>query len=101
MSYLTRPLAMRQMQVRQVPFLQELGSAIPDCLAASSSDTASVASNCHPFGSITMEKRRVVTHMNLLSSRQRMSRLIAHSNCWGEEALRPVQDQATGHSEWL
>jgi hypothetical protein len=44
------------MQVRQVPFLQELGKRMPASCAEASNDSASDASNLQPCGSITIEK---------------------------------------------
>jgi len=44
------------MQVRHIPFLQELGKRMPASCAEASSDSASGASNLQPCGSITTEK---------------------------------------------
>ena len=63
------------MQVRQVPFLQELGNTMSDSRAASSKDIESAASKVHPCGWMTAEKRSG----NFISSIKRISSLLLQS----------------------
>jgi hypothetical protein len=49
--YVTRPLIMRHMHSRHVPFLHELGKTICASLADSSKGLESSASNLNPSGS--------------------------------------------------
>jgi hypothetical protein len=67
--YFTRPLTMRHMHSRHVPFLHELGRTKFESLADSINDLESVASNLNPVGSTTMEKGLVLTRMLTLSGK--------------------------------
>ncbi len=48
------------MQVRQVPFLQELGKRMPASCADASNDREPGASNSHPWGAMATEKEALM-----------------------------------------